>query len=326
MESSLNWEHHKEKLENCFQRAFNDTIYSDVTLVSEDYQNFSAHRIILSSCSETFEQILRHSSNSKPLLFLKGFSGAQLKDILQFMYTGQVHVPTIDLNKFVEKAKDLQLLQTHVQLDQIEFFQENQNNSMVNNTDKEDEAFAEKDRSVSEDELLDQQEIKNIIKQIETEGQKSLERLESLSVNNTGEIEQKKPILKVDIPDTPPIAVNQDIDVEALLAEVNYKEGFHHCPLPQCSYKVKRKECLRTHMSSSHDGPKYSCPYSSCISRKYSSKANLRSHLKNYHICEDCGEKFEENKDLKKHKTAVHPIRFLKNLNGLQHPIMIPNM
>ena len=333
-ESSLNWEHHVTSMENCFQRAINDTKYSDVTLVSEDYQSFSAHRIILSSCSETFEQILRFSSNSHPLLYLKGFTGAQVKDILQFIYNGKVNVPTKDLNMFVEKAKDLQLLQEPVQSDQVEFNnelnQDNQKNSMENQSITEDEALVEnssKDFNAgSEVESMDQEEIKNLIKKIETEGQKSLERLQSLSVDTLGETESKKPFLKVEVPDTPPVAVNNDVDVEALLAEVNFKNGFHHCPLPQCSYKVKRKECLRTHISSSHDGPKYSCPYSLCSSRRYSSKANLRMHLKNYHICEDCGEKFEENKDLKKHKTSVHPIKFLKNLNGLQHPIMIPNI
>ena len=58
-ESYLNWEHYTKSLENCFERAFTDNFYSDVTLVSEDYQSFNAHRIILSTCSETFEQILK---------------------------------------------------------------------------------------------------------------------------------------------------------------------------------------------------------------------------------------------------------------------------
>ena len=330
-ESYLNWEHYTKSLENCFERAFTDNFYTDVTLVSEDYQSFNAHRIILSTCSETFEQILKFSSNSHPLLFLNGFTGAILKDILQFIYKGQVNIPTEDLNIFVEKAKDLQLLQKPVQENQIksnlEFDQESQKTLKESLRSNEDEAPFENDPKVfndeSEEELQDEDEIRKIIQQMEIVGQKSLE---SLQIDKNDDIELKKPLPKVDISFAPPVAVNQDIDVEALLSEVYHKDGFNHCPLPQCSYKAKRKELLRVHMSSTHDGPKYSCPYSSCSSRKYSSKGNLRSHMKNYHNCDECEEKFEENKDLKKHKNSVHPIRFLKNLRGLQQPIIIPNI
>ena len=110
MSTSVNWEHYSQTIQSCFDNAFSDKTYTDVTLVSEDMKNFGSHRVILSSSSKTFQDILKMSTHSHPMIFLKGFNSSDISNILKFIYKGQVELPTKDLNSFVEKAQELKLL------------------------------------------------------------------------------------------------------------------------------------------------------------------------------------------------------------------------
>ena len=58
-----------------------DNEFTDVTLISEDKVKFSAHKILLSSCSETFKFILKECNQTKSILFLSGINSVNLKFI-----------------------------------------------------------------------------------------------------------------------------------------------------------------------------------------------------------------------------------------------------
>ena len=110
MEYDLKWESYKNWTENCIRELSEDTIFSDVTLLSDDLQEYKAHKIILSKSSDFFRKVLiAIPSNSGNTLFLKGIEGNILKSMLKFIYEGVVSVPEEGLSKFLEIGFDLKV-------------------------------------------------------------------------------------------------------------------------------------------------------------------------------------------------------------------------
>ena len=72
-----------------------------------------------------------------------------------------------------------------------------------------------------------------------------------------------------------------------------------------CDYRIHRNDLLRVHLNSKHDVEKFKCAVASC-SKVYSSKSNLRNHVKSWHSCSQCDHEAESNIDLKLHKRKVH--------------------
>jgi len=82
--------------------------YFDVTLVSDDGEIFSAHKLILASQSEKLNKILSQmtmSSTNSQTIYLIGISGCELSDILDFMYVGHVKISQEKLMNFLKAAQ-----------------------------------------------------------------------------------------------------------------------------------------------------------------------------------------------------------------------------
>ena len=80
-----------------------------MSLVSDDLKQHSAHKIILSACSEYFNSILRSNKHSNPLLCLDGVSSAELESVLDYIYQGEVQVHQEQLDRFLAVADRFQL-------------------------------------------------------------------------------------------------------------------------------------------------------------------------------------------------------------------------
>ena len=91
---------------------FRDTEYlHDVTLVSDDHKQVSAHKLVLSACSEYFRNIFQHNNkpNAHPLLCLDGISSADLENIVEYIYNGQIQIYQDQLDRFLEVAQRFRL-------------------------------------------------------------------------------------------------------------------------------------------------------------------------------------------------------------------------
>ena len=108
-EFSLSWGQFGSSIKTAFKNLLNDQHFTDVTLVSEDNKQIKAHKVILSSSSKFFNQILLDNPHQHPLLFLKGISHSDLLAIVKFIYLGQTEVAQDDLNEFMGAAKVLQV-------------------------------------------------------------------------------------------------------------------------------------------------------------------------------------------------------------------------
>ena len=105
--------------EGLVKNAMEDDHFSDVTLVSEDNQIILAHKIILSSISPFFENILRKHKHPNPLIFVGGISHKILISIVDFIYQGKVKVARCDLDMFVDACKQLKIKGVSEELERV---------------------------------------------------------------------------------------------------------------------------------------------------------------------------------------------------------------
>lgn len=81
----------------------------DVTLAAEG-QLVKAHRLVLSVCSPYFRKMFTQMpANQHAFVFLKDVSHTALKDLIQFMYCGEVNVKQEALPAFISTAEALQI-------------------------------------------------------------------------------------------------------------------------------------------------------------------------------------------------------------------------
>ena len=106
---ALSWKDYESNWIKSMSKLRKDTEFADVTLISDDKAKFSAHKIILSSCSNVFNLILKESNNANPLLYLGGVSSANLELILDYIYYGEVNLYQEQLDSFLENAKRLEI-------------------------------------------------------------------------------------------------------------------------------------------------------------------------------------------------------------------------
>ena len=105
----LKWNDFQENTIKTFAKLRNEDDFFDVTLVAEDQKQMMAHKIILSSCSDYFKNILKTNKHSHPILCLTGISSMDLENVLDYAYHGEVQIFQEDINKFLDIAQILKL-------------------------------------------------------------------------------------------------------------------------------------------------------------------------------------------------------------------------
>lgn len=106
---SLKWNDYQSNWSKSLSYLRKDTEFADVTLITEDKVKFSAHKIVLSSCSNMFKFILREINTANSLLYLGGVSSANLEFILDYIYFGEVRLFQGQLDSFLESGKKLEI-------------------------------------------------------------------------------------------------------------------------------------------------------------------------------------------------------------------------
>jgi len=83
--------------------------FADVTLVCDENKQLKAHKVVLSSCSEFFRNILVNNPHQHPLLYLTGVSFHDLQALVDFAYLGETEVKQEHLESFLTVAKILKI-------------------------------------------------------------------------------------------------------------------------------------------------------------------------------------------------------------------------
>ena len=82
---SLKWNDFHSNVSKSFSLLRNEDYLHDVTIVSDDNEQVTAHKLILSTCSEYFKSIFMKNKHSHPLICLEGVSS---NDVRNMKYDG----------------------------------------------------------------------------------------------------------------------------------------------------------------------------------------------------------------------------------------------
>ena len=105
----LKWNDFQTNVTSAFSLLRTKTDFQDVTLVSDDQRQISAHRVVLSACSVYFENVLSQNTHSHPLLCLEGINFSELSNVIDYIYYGESQIYEEDLGRFLQIAQRLQL-------------------------------------------------------------------------------------------------------------------------------------------------------------------------------------------------------------------------
>ncbi|CAL4115876.1 unnamed protein product, partial [Meganyctiphanes norvegica] len=82
--------------------------YTDATLAVED-KFYPVHKLVMSTCSEYFNDIFEKTTCKSPVIVLKDVSSHDIEALLDYMYLGEVNVNQSDLASLLKTAKCLKI-------------------------------------------------------------------------------------------------------------------------------------------------------------------------------------------------------------------------
>ena len=106
---NLQWNEFMSTVSKSFAHLRREGDFYDVTLVSDDEEHISAHKVVLAASSEFFKNILRKSTHANPLLYLNGIRSKELKFILDYIYNDKVEMYQSDIDDFINAAQKLRV-------------------------------------------------------------------------------------------------------------------------------------------------------------------------------------------------------------------------
>jgi len=245
---NLSWNQFESCASKTFKELHGQTDFADVTLISDDLKQIQAHKVILSSCSSKFKNILKQSPKQDPIIYMTGVSSIEMQAMINFMYLGETEVGESDLEHFLEIAAkfDIQGLVCYNRNNDAQAKQEEMRHSTFSDTYHDDQkamlqtAFSESYRDY----------------QKEMEGIKTESNVDFQGGNVPAE--QNPVVLR-------PI------------------ENFFYCD--KCDYKTEHAHHMKRHKTSVHEGVKYAC--NECDS-KFSFPHGLERHRKSKHSKQLC--------------------------------------
>lgn len=83
-------------------------LYSDVTLACNG-KFFPVHKLVLSVCSEYFDDMFKQTNCKHPIIVLKDILHEDLEALLNYMYAGEANVAQSDLARLIKAAECLRI-------------------------------------------------------------------------------------------------------------------------------------------------------------------------------------------------------------------------
>ena len=106
----FSWNSFQEQLLNNRKSLFEEKLFSDVILVSDDLIPIEAHKSVLSSASPIFKKLLlMNDGTGKPIIFLKSLKHKQLMSLVKFIYIGEIGLTQNEVEEFIEIGKDFDI-------------------------------------------------------------------------------------------------------------------------------------------------------------------------------------------------------------------------
>ena len=288
MDYTLRWDTFQKWTEESIKDFYQDSDYTDVTLITEDMQVFVSHRIILSSSSDFFKEILGKIKRFQgQTLYLKSIQGSIFSLLLKFIYGGEVTVSQQLIPNFLSAAADLKIKGIHFEDFKDPLRNEGDTGSpSIEGIQREIEAI--KDEEKNGDFPCPDDLSKDTEDSIKTD----------VNVPINQKIKQKKKSKCSNIKNK---------------KEKNTAEDFK-CVYDTCDVTFNSSREVKKHIMKTHSRPRkeklFGCD--SC-EKKFPTKHEAEIHLRFRHgnpekkySCGDCNKKFLHNGELKMHQKGVH--------------------
>ena len=99
----------EENIRESFRIIRNEKRLFDVTLATDDGQYVQAHKVILSAGSNFFKDIFLKNNHTNMLIYFKGISIVELKNVIDFLYNGETTVSHAEIRGFIDAGKECRL-------------------------------------------------------------------------------------------------------------------------------------------------------------------------------------------------------------------------
>ena len=293
----LSWNGFKLNATSTFKNLWNDQDFADVTLASVDDQQIRVHKVILSSCSYFFKNILIKNPHPNPLIYLKNIDIKNLNLLMQFIYFGQCEVGPGELDSFLAAGKDLKV---NGLMEEVSVMPDMEDLVVKQRDEKQPNLFnvMKEERYNNEEKVLLEtvhQGLENVI----LEGHDTIKgSTVEIDVNFVTDEQDKEICVR-------PNSVETEIENSVLEFCPSKSDDIISCD--QCDFQTKKKH-LRNHIRSKHEGIKYLC--SECDFQT-SQKGNLTFHKRAKHEgvrfkCDQCGLLSTQKDSLNRHIIAKH--------------------
>ena len=109
MSEGLKWNDFHSNVSKSFSLLRNEDYLHDVTIVSDDNEQIAAHKLVLSTCSEYFKSIFMKNKHSHPLICLEGVNSNDVRNMMDYIYNGELQIFQEDLDRFLNVAQRFKL-------------------------------------------------------------------------------------------------------------------------------------------------------------------------------------------------------------------------
>jgi len=222
---ALKWNDYQSNWNSSLSELRKDSDFADVILISDDKVTFSAHKVVLSSCSNMFKFILKENSNANPLLYLGGVSTVNLGFILDYIYHGEVNLFQEQLDSFLESAQKLEI------------------DGLIGHENMEDETQNERKIYQEEENVIPSAQVKQLAR-----------------MNDNKEIITRRQYRRPQNNDASRIDVTTftSEEIEEKIKELHQRiDGVWTCMV--CDYASARRDNVRKHVEKHMDGLSYTC-------------------------------------------------------------------
>ncbi|XP_017151203.1 longitudinals lacking protein-like [Drosophila miranda] len=102
------WNDHQHSQIGMFESLRVTETLVDCSLAAEG-KSLKAHKVVLSACSPYFAALIRGQDDKHPIFVLKDVKYQELRDLMDYMYRGEVNVSLDQLDAFLKAAESLQI-------------------------------------------------------------------------------------------------------------------------------------------------------------------------------------------------------------------------
>ena len=227
----------------------NEEEFFDVTLISEDQKQVSAHKLVLSACSPYFRTVLTTNKHSHPLLCLEGVSSQNLNFVLDYIYLGEVQIFQEQLDEFLKIAQKYQLEGLTAQ--------------------EEEEIKAVNSDHYQEDSPVDQQTPP-------VRSQRKIQRKTFVAKEESADLSSSS-VVSLDLDNS-----TTEVTKQMILENAEFRaDGSASCTI--CGKTAQGKQAkyiINQHMETHMEGVSFSCEH---CGKSFRSKNSLRSHKSRNH-------------------------------------------